>query len=281
MNGSLFVEYLKWMDSQVCKPSLLIVDNCPSHLLPEGLQLRNLRLHFLPPNVTSVLQPCDAGIIKQLKALYRKRLVRRQIEAVSKEGRLKKIDLLEAIEMIASSWQEIQGESIQRCWRHTQLISEEQPQGEVQDYREDEELYEAATTLCKIMCWEEESLSEYVRGKDDAPAHPPPDELKQYLFEELRRERGKEHEEEYEEEEEEGEEGEEGDEEEEITLQKAKEGLKLAKRYFLNMRPTQENEEVIRGIRKAEMILEREREEGLKQMPIFHFFQTHEKQQSC
>ncbi|PLW51423.1 hypothetical protein PCASD_00281 [Puccinia coronata f. sp. avenae] len=36
----------------------------------EGLSLTNLEVHFFPPNLTSVLQPCDAGIIQAFKAYY-------------------------------------------------------------------------------------------------------------------------------------------------------------------------------------------------------------------
>ena len=53
---------------------LLLVDNATSHRIETGensLQLTNISLHYLPPNMTSCLQPMDAGIIKSFKAKYR------------------------------------------------------------------------------------------------------------------------------------------------------------------------------------------------------------------
>lgn len=50
---------------------LLLIDNCSGHLI-EKTNYSNVRLEFLPPNMTSELQPCDAGIIACLKAHYRK-----------------------------------------------------------------------------------------------------------------------------------------------------------------------------------------------------------------
>ncbi|UYV61013.1 hypothetical protein LAZ67_1003100 [Cordylochernes scorpioides] len=52
---------------------LLILDNCPAHQIPEGLQ--NIEIRFLPALTTSALQPCDMGIIKALKDQYRKRMI--------------------------------------------------------------------------------------------------------------------------------------------------------------------------------------------------------------
>jgi len=46
------------------KNILLLVDNASSHQLAESEieELSNIKLHFLPPNTTSYLQPIDQGI---------------------------------------------------------------------------------------------------------------------------------------------------------------------------------------------------------------------------
>ena len=41
---------------------LLLIDNAPSHIFEED-KLTNVKVAFLPPNMTSHIQPMDAGII--------------------------------------------------------------------------------------------------------------------------------------------------------------------------------------------------------------------------
>jgi hypothetical protein len=54
---------------------LLIMDNCSAHIslmqLASVVTLRNTTVFYLPPNTTSKIQPCDAGIIRSFKAYYR------------------------------------------------------------------------------------------------------------------------------------------------------------------------------------------------------------------
>ncbi|KAG0410301.1 hypothetical protein HPB47_012566 [Ixodes persulcatus] len=60
---------------------LLFLDNFSAH--PKNTFLRNLKVVFLPANTTSHLQPLDAGIIKNVKHLYRKCIVQRFLARVS------------------------------------------------------------------------------------------------------------------------------------------------------------------------------------------------------
>lgn len=72
MTTTIFQERLKAFDLKMAgRRVLLIFDNAPSHKL-RGIQLNNTIIHFLPPNTTSVIQPCNAGIIRTFKAHYRK-----------------------------------------------------------------------------------------------------------------------------------------------------------------------------------------------------------------
>ena len=62
----------------------MILDNASSHVVSSAkvgksygfstLGLSNMTLVFLPPNVTSVIQPLDQGIIAYLKIQYKKKL---------------------------------------------------------------------------------------------------------------------------------------------------------------------------------------------------------------
>ena len=54
---------------------LLVVDNCTAQSHVAGLKATELL--FLPPNATAKLQPCDRGIIKNLKTHYRSLMLRK------------------------------------------------------------------------------------------------------------------------------------------------------------------------------------------------------------
>ena len=47
---------------------ILLVDNAPTHTLTEGVTFPNITIHYLPPNTTAHLQPCDAGIIHKFQS---------------------------------------------------------------------------------------------------------------------------------------------------------------------------------------------------------------------
>jgi hypothetical protein len=59
---------------------ILILDNAGGHNLSVH-EYSNVKLVYLAPNMTSQLQPCDAGIIKSFKAQYKKILVKSFIDS--------------------------------------------------------------------------------------------------------------------------------------------------------------------------------------------------------
>uniref|UniRef100_U9TAP3 DDE-1 domain-containing protein n=1 Tax=Rhizophagus irregularis (strain DAOM 181602 / DAOM 197198 / MUCL 43194) TaxID=747089 RepID=U9TAP3_RHIID len=58
-----------------------LIDNARCHESENINSLSNVKVHFLPPNTTSFLQPLDQGIIYSLKAQYRKLLCQNRIQA--------------------------------------------------------------------------------------------------------------------------------------------------------------------------------------------------------
>ncbi|RIB30890.1 DDE superfamily endonuclease-domain-containing protein [Gigaspora rosea] len=62
---------------------ILLVDNAPVHIILDETKpkLDCLRVEFLPPNTTSILQPCDAGIIYSFKCHYKRLFVQNRIDA--------------------------------------------------------------------------------------------------------------------------------------------------------------------------------------------------------
>ena len=56
---------------------ILLVDNAGGHNMSHKLVelLTNVKVYFLPPNTTSVIQPMDQGIIAAFKCYYRKLII--------------------------------------------------------------------------------------------------------------------------------------------------------------------------------------------------------------
>ena len=104
---------------------LLILDNCPAHTKDELInELSNTTVFYLPPNTTSFLQPCDAGIIKSLKAQYRCRFLQLlvdDLDAGKPSGDAGNIDVLQAIRFLKFGWDVVSEQTISNCWRHTNI----------------------------------------------------------------------------------------------------------------------------------------------------------------
>lgn len=58
---------------------MLVLDNCSAHPNAEDLVSENGKIFakYLPPNVPSLIQPMDQGVLKALKQIYKKKLLRR------------------------------------------------------------------------------------------------------------------------------------------------------------------------------------------------------------
>jgi len=72
MQVSIWNDYLKRLNTRMHhqkRKILLLVDNAPTHAIENPDSLTNIKVHFLPPNTTAHLQPCDAGIINSFKVI--------------------------------------------------------------------------------------------------------------------------------------------------------------------------------------------------------------------
>ncbi|KFD64279.1 hypothetical protein M514_23563 [Trichuris suis] len=65
---------------------LMIVDNCTVHPANITEYGGNVHVVFLPPNTTSLLQPCDQGLIAIIKAYYTQNVMRFIVSAIDEEG---------------------------------------------------------------------------------------------------------------------------------------------------------------------------------------------------
>jgi hypothetical protein len=126
-----FFFFKEWL-FEVCAPSikdylekndlplkaLSLLDNTSGH--PKDLEdnflidFLWLTVQFLPPNITSLIQPMDQEVIAGFKKLYTRALIRRCFEACQffstmtlKTFWKKKSDILEAIRLIQKAWSEV------------------------------------------------------------------------------------------------------------------------------------------------------------------------------
>lgn len=117
MTSEIFENWIRDLDKQMTakgRKIALVVDNCPGH--PHVTSLNAVKLFFLPPGTTSVLQPLDAGIIWSLKSHFRKILVERRIAAFDKSEDFK-LSLIDGLLFLRSSWERVTRETVVNCFK--------------------------------------------------------------------------------------------------------------------------------------------------------------------
>ena len=121
MTSELLIDWLTAVNNNMKKKNrriLLIVDNCSVHI--QDVQMNNIILVFLPPNTTSKLQPCDAGIIQAVKMNYRKKLLWHILikmdECSTASEIATTVTILDAIIWIKTVWDTLQASTIQKCF---------------------------------------------------------------------------------------------------------------------------------------------------------------------
>lgn len=127
MTSEIYTTWLRSWDKELKRKILVLVDNCPAH--PKVPGLKNITVEFLPPNTTSIIQPMDQGIIKNLKTYYRKQLCERLISLIDSQDpsteaplpfdklAIKNVTLLNAITMLAIAWNSVTQPTLQNCFR--------------------------------------------------------------------------------------------------------------------------------------------------------------------
>lgn len=96
---------------------VLFVDNCSAHT---SISLEAVKIIFLPPNTTSVIQPMDQGIIKAFKFHYRKLVLQSIIDYMELHGRkpTDNIDVMQAMRFIQLAWNRVTQQTIHHCFKH-------------------------------------------------------------------------------------------------------------------------------------------------------------------
>lgn len=105
------------------------MDNAPSHPPEQQLRSRDgsIFVMYMPPNVTSLIQPMDQNIIRLTKLYYRKFLLSSVLsgnpENISEA--LKKVTLREAILNLHMAWDVLSQQTIQKCWNNLFYTNDE------------------------------------------------------------------------------------------------------------------------------------------------------------
>ena len=127
MDGVLFEEWVRDLNKRFeseKRKMALIIDNCPTHPITDNLS--HIKLVFPPPNTTSVSQPMDQGLIRCLKANYRKRLVKLILRSLDSNKPLPKVSLLTALQLLASAWNKVSQATIVNCFKKAKISDKDQ-----------------------------------------------------------------------------------------------------------------------------------------------------------
>lgn len=101
-------------DSKVC----LVLDNCRAHPPVDQLVSGNIFTVYLPPNVTSVIQPMDQGVIQNMKMHYRKDFMRKLLNTDDMIVEFqKKFNIKDAVYCVSQAWQSVKKCTLIRSWR--------------------------------------------------------------------------------------------------------------------------------------------------------------------
>lgn len=122
MTSVIFTTWLKDFDRQMRlarRHVVLLMDNATSH--SSSLSLTNIRLIFLPPNTTAHIQPMDAGIIRNFKLQYRKRMTQHLMTCLDDEQPMV-TNIRQALVFVKASWASVKDSTISNCWRHVNIL---------------------------------------------------------------------------------------------------------------------------------------------------------------
>ncbi|XP_044018036.1 jerky protein homolog-like [Aphidius gifuensis] len=101
---------------------LLLLDNAPTHPSADVLNSidADFRVMYFPPNVTSLIQPMDQGVIEKFKRMYRKQMLRSLLlNDGTEEGVIqfaKALTLKHCCYMAADAWDNLTEENLKKAW---------------------------------------------------------------------------------------------------------------------------------------------------------------------
>jgi hypothetical protein len=125
MDSNLFIEYLNRLDRKYFveqRKCVFFIDNCRAHPPIEHLNhLQSIQVIFFPPNVTSMCQPMDMGIIANLKVNYKNYLSKSKNLHLEND-QVFNVNVLDAMYFLKKSWEDVKPSTIQHCFNKAQFI---------------------------------------------------------------------------------------------------------------------------------------------------------------
>lgn len=126
MTAKMFKDCLFNWDKEHNRNILLLIDNYPAHII-DCINVRYIKVIFLPANTTSIIQPCDQGIIRTFKAYYRSAIrgkvltvIDNSLQDASRSFRAndiaKNITILDAIHLVKEARSKVSAETIRNCF---------------------------------------------------------------------------------------------------------------------------------------------------------------------
>lgn len=144
MQVSIFNEVLLKLNGIMKRKNrkiIFLIDNAPVHLILDETQekLDCIDVKFLPPNTTTELQPCDAGIIHSFKCHYKRLFIQNRINAYDsvQDGIVDEMSdytIYDALQNAAEAWSIVSSQTISNCWKKTGILP---PNDEIEEISED------------------------------------------------------------------------------------------------------------------------------------------------
>ncbi|XP_070592937.1 tigger transposable element-derived protein 1-like [Erythrolamprus reginae] len=162
--GPTVKEYL--LSNELPLQALLLLNNAPGH--PPALQedileeFQFVKVVFLPPNMTSILQPMDQQVIANFKKLYTKHLFRRCFDVTEntnltlREFWKDHFNIVSCLNIIDLAWQEVSRRNLNSAWKKLWPAAvaprdSAEPEGETEDITETDTPLEEIVSLGKCM----------------------------------------------------------------------------------------------------------------------------------
>ena len=122
MTSTIWEEIIKMLDKKFCsqkKNVVFIIDNCATHSAVKDLKA--IKIAYMPPNATSVLQVVDQGIILNFKTKYHNFLIKDIIKLLDKKEFC--VTFMDTIQYIHKSWNDFLKVTINNCFKHAAFNS--------------------------------------------------------------------------------------------------------------------------------------------------------------